>query len=596
MTEKKVPNYYFASVARYSKVQAIARGMKRGEKSSIDRAADLMAGMIAAIGRGRPCVLVPIPGHEGKATYTKQLCDEIGVRTGMRTANILKGNHHIALYHAKKNDMKPEGIRIDFLMKSPLPAGVTPIIVDNVLDTGHTAYAALRAVDNASAVLAVLGNTIHYTLNDEVTFTQLNVENMVNKKNAEVKQVQAAQGKQEAAAEKKTATTEKKENGASRKKERTMADSYMELKERHPDSILVFRDGDNYKILNSDASKVGPAIGQDPVRLKDSKDGFQQISFPKEALDTNLPKMIRAGFRIAIVDQQPAAKRTASKEQALADKGEKKDGKKDDVNTARSGGKENAQATAKTQHEPRAPQLVSVNGQKVTHAHAFQSDRYPDTWYFTARLDGQQLRPMKMKKEDVEAYQAHKSDVGYLMSTYYPTKMAKKVTPEEYQAAMTLSDGRRIDKMNVFKEKDESREDFGKYKLYVKIGEQSMATVMTQKDLNSFFDRVTTPRQLVENNFGERLNLATAYEKYHLPEGAKVSDIRLAKDQDGEWKISAKVGEEGRTEKRVVNKNDRYSFFEKKTVSREQLAAKYLDTDIRTLMSQKQEQKAGLKI
>jgi DNA mismatch repair protein MutS len=41
---------------------------------------------------------------------------------------------------------------------------------------------------------------------------------------------------------------------------------------------------------------------------------------------------------------------------------------------------------------------------------------------------------------------------------------------------------------------------------------------MSTEDLNAFFDRVTTPRQLVEKNFGERLNLASAYEKYQLPE------------------------------------------------------------------------------
>jgi hypothetical protein len=248
--------------------------------------------------------------------------------------------------------------------------------------------------------------------------------------------------------------------------------------------------------------------------------------------------------------------------------------------------------------KPRAPQMVTVNGEKVTHAHAFQSTKYPDTWYFTARLEGKQLRPMVMNPKDVEAYKEKNVTVSDLMGKYYPTKIQKKVTPEQYKSDMTLSDGRQIEKMNVFKEKDENREDFGKYKLFaqVKGQEKGMAAVMSTEDLNAFFDRVTTPRQLVEKNFGERLNLASAYEKYKLPEQAKVSDIRITKDKDGEWRVSAKVADGPRTDKKVISNNDRYSFFQTKTVTREQLAAKYLASDIDKAMGQKQEVKKGLKV
>ena len=205
---------------------------------------------------------------------------------------------------------------------------------------------------------------------------------------------------------------------------------------------------------------------------------------------------------------------------------------------------------------------------------------------------------MVMNPADVEAYKEKKVNIGDLMGKYYPTKMEKKVTPEQYKSDMTLSDGRQIEKMNVFKEKDENREDFGKYKLFAKVEgqEKGMAKVMTTEDLNAFFDRVTTPRQLVEKNFGERLNLASAYEKYKLPEEPKVSDIRITKDKDGEWRVSAKVGDSGRTDKKVISNTDRYSFFQAKTVTREQLAAKYLSADIEKAMGQKQEKKAGLKM
>jgi hypothetical protein len=59
-----------------------------------------------------------------------------------------------------------------------------------------------------------------------------------------------------------------------------------------------------------------------------------------------------------------------------------------------------------------------------------------------------------------KAYQNRDYTIDRFMRTYYPTKMEKKVTSEQYKADMILSDGRHIDKMNVFKERNENREGF----------------------------------------------------------------------------------------------------------------------------------------
>lgn len=578
---KQANNCLFGSTADYRKVQHLAHRLKKGEPESIMQAAARMADMVRQLGEGHRCVLVPIPGHEGKATYTRQLCDAISARTAMPAMDLLQGNRHIALYHAKRNDMKPEGIRITFALRHALPPGATAILVDNVLDTGYTAYAAWQAIGRSDTRLAVLGHTSHYTLNSKITYSPINVEHMVKKVQSEVKQVNAAQGKSRTATGKKTATTETKENQqATAAKTPTMVDQYATLKEKHPDSILLFRTGDFYTALNVDASKVGSTLGVTVTKPRNPDDGTLTAMFPHHALDSYLPKLIRAGMRVAIVDplDKPQQKSQTAEKPTEAAKEEK------------------AKGEGESRKEPRAPQMVTVNGQKVTHGHAFQSTKNPDTWYFTARLDGTQLRPMVMKPADVDAYQKKETTIENLMGTYYPSKLAPKVSPEQYKADMNLSDGRHIDRMNVYKEKDESREDFGKYKLYAQVDGKGMSTVMKTEDLNAFFDRVTTPARLVEKNFGERLNLASAYEKYRLPADAQVSDIRVAKDSDGEWKVSAKVGDQGRTEKKTVNKTDRYSFFETKTVTREQLAAKYLSADIRQVMAQSQQQKAGLKL
>lgn len=182
------------------------------------------------------------------------------------------------------------------------------------------------------------------------------------------------------------------------------------------------------------------------------------------------------------------------------------------------------------------------------------------------------------------------------MQTYYPTKLMKQVPSEEYKAAMSLSDGRSIDKMNVYKEGNEQSQNFGKWMLYAQVGEQKMSAPLSNHDLNAYFDRVTTPQKLVESNFGERLHLKSAYEKYQLPEGAEVKDVRISKDADGKWKISADMGERGVTDKKTLSYDDGYSFFTAKTASRDQLAAKYLTPEINEKMGVKQEISQGMRI
>ncbi len=248
-------------------------------------------------------------------------------------------------------------------------------------------------------------------------------------------------------------------------------------------------------------------------------------------------------------------------------------------------------------HKPREPQMVTVNGEKVSHGHAFQSNQDPNKWYFTARLDGNQLRPQLMKPEDVAAYQKREIGVEALMQTYYPTKLAKKVTPEEYKADNKLSDGRVIEKMVVYKEHDEQRHDVGKYKLYTQVGEQKMSRTMSKEDLNAYFDRVTTPSKLVEKNFGEQLHLASFYNQFKLPEDVKVEGVRLAKSKQGEWSVQADLGEKGLTSKHILSWNDKQALFNSKTATKEQLAARYLNNEIKDMAhSEKVSAKKGYKM
>ena len=232
---------------------------------------------------------------------------------------------------------------------------------------------------------------------------------------------------------------------------------------------------------------------------------------------------------------------------------------------------------------------MTANGEKVTHGHAYQSKTNPEEWYFTAKMDGQQLKPQQMDAADLAAYQKKELTVPQLMERYYPTKLMPKVPEEAFKMPKSIAGPEGSitgEKFNVYKEKDEQRPDFGKYKFYAQVGEAKMSAVASRQDLNAYFDRVVTPEKLVERNFGERLHLKSAYEKYRLPEGVDQKGVRVAKDRaDNKWKVSVDMGEKGRTTRQEISFDDGYSLFKAKTATREQIAAKYLNTEITGLLA-----------
>ena len=553
---------------------------------AIAKAAAMMTAAVRNVmPKDKQVVLVPIPNRTGRAGYTKTLAEKISEALHLPVIDALASNTHEPLYLVKKANGSIDEVPLYFYRIRRVPRDKIPILIDNVLDTGHTAMAAYEALGRQDTLMAVLGDTHKFTPNKwKPDIYPLIDNNMASKKKEEVQQQATPKEEPKAQTEKKAA-----KKTAKLPKSKTLAELYENMKEKHPDAVLLFRTGDFYTALNTDASKVADTLGVKATKPAKTGDGSLQVTFPHHALDTNLPKLIRAGLRVAIVD---SLEKKQSVEKSVSEKAETKaQEKKEEGETVEKS------ASAKQEHQPREPQMVTVNGDKVSHAHAFQSKVNPADWFYVAQLNGKQLNPMKMDAADIAAYQKREAKVEDMMQKYYPTKLAPKVSAEEYKAANILSDGRVIDKMTVYKEKDEQRADYGKYKLYAQVGDQRMSVPMTKADQSAFFDRVTTPAALVEKNFGERLHLASAYAIYQLPANIKVEDIRVAKDNmDGKWKISAAVGENGRTDKKAISFDDGFSLFQAKTVTREQLAAKYLSDDIKVLSGQKQAINNGLKM
>ena len=83
-----------------------------------------------------------------------------------------------------------------------------------------------------------------------------------------------------------------------------MMKQYFELKEKHPDAVMLFRCGDFYETYSEDAITAANILG---ITLTKRANGqakhVEMAGFPFHALDTYLPKLVRAGKRVAICDQ-----------------------------------------------------------------------------------------------------------------------------------------------------------------------------------------------------------------------------------------------------------------------------------------------------
>ncbi|MBD5583764.1 MAG: DNA mismatch repair protein MutS [Clostridia bacterium] len=409
-----------------------------------------------------------------------------------------------------------------------------------------------------------------------------------------------------------------------------LLNQYDQMKSKHPDAVLLFRVKDTYQSFREDALKSQQILDL-PVKSENIKgQSVPTTSFPHHALDTYLPKLVRAGQRVAICEQledpkirkkeetdrkvtelvSPAGKPIQQpinspemprkkKEEAVVEAPKPtKEQKVEQKN-------EQTQET-KTERQQRPPQMVTANGDKVTHGHAFQSTKNPEEWYFTAKLNGEQLKPQKMDPADLAAYKNKEISVQSLMWKYYPSKIMPKYNEEVFKAPYLPTgekgEYKNIEKFNVYKEKNPEHEDYGKYKFYAKVDGIQMSTVASKEDLNHYFDRTMTASQLVLKNFGDRLHLKSHYEEFKTPMAIKESDFgRVTKDRnDGKWYVSADLGEMGKTSKKEISFDDGYSLFKTKTATRDQLALKYLDAEIwekiKVSENQKQEKNKSLKM
>ncbi len=86
---------------------------------------------------------------------------------------------------------------------------------------------------------------------------------------------------------------------------------YLEMKQKHPDAVLLFRVGDFYETFCDDAITASEILGITLTRRANgAAQSVELAGFPHHALDTYLPKLVRAGKRVAICEQLEDPKTT----------------------------------------------------------------------------------------------------------------------------------------------------------------------------------------------------------------------------------------------------------------------------------------------
>ena len=153
----------------------------------------------------------------------------------------------------------------------------------------------------------------------QVEETEVKQETQVSTDKHEEENKQASSEEKKKIREEKEATVQRDNNATGEKKEETkdkqkeetknspIMKQWKELKAKHPDALLLVRVGDFYEMYEQDAKRGAEVLGI-TLTKRNTKAGPYMAGFPHHALDTYLPKLIRAGERVAICDQLEAPK------------------------------------------------------------------------------------------------------------------------------------------------------------------------------------------------------------------------------------------------------------------------------------------------
>lgn len=138
----------FVAVGKYSDVRDLAKKVKTRDPKVIQQVAEMMAPLIP-----ENAVLVPVPSHVGEATDMLDLAKAIAKIKGCEVADVLKSAPRESQYQTKKESGQAiTADQMGITVNGNLPEGKIPVVVDNVVDSGNTAEACVKALGKGIVV------------------------------------------------------------------------------------------------------------------------------------------------------------------------------------------------------------------------------------------------------------------------------------------------------------------------------------------------------------------------------------------------------------------------------------------------------------
>lgn len=251
-------------------------------------------------------------------------------------------------------------------------------------------------------------------------------EPVVDEKGQKVKDVKEAKtvndGK-ESKAEKPQTKAEKKAEIA-----KEAAHVWHDMKEKHPDAVLLMRKGDFYEAFGEDAKKVAKSTGlkeqhvvKEGFSAKEDEKNVSYVNFKNTSLDKYLPKLVRDGHRVAIVDNLEDMARDR-----IADR------KKQEKSQEQPVAAKQTAAVAKTIPLDQFNKLETDDGKKIDHFAVFRMKS--GNYGVRAMVDGQQLGVKPLQKEDRNAFFDHTTTKAALVQKYYGKELSESRSRSQSRA------------------------------------------------------------------------------------------------------------------------------------------------------------------
>ena len=195
---------------------------------------------------------------------------------------------------------------------------------------------------------------------------------------------------------------------------------FKDLKEKHPDALLLMRKGDFYEAFEDDAKKVARSTGLkeqhiikegfEPKEGKGDEKGISYVNFKNTSLDKYLPKLVRDGHRVAICD-------------SLEDIAKQRISERKETQTKANELQQPKEQKAKTIPLDQFNKLETEDGKKINHFAVFKMKS--GNYGVRAMVDGQQMSVKALDKEDRNAFFEHTTTKAALVQKYYGKELSQ---------------------------------------------------------------------------------------------------------------------------------------------------------------------------